>query len=215
MQRKGRMGGPAALIALIALTLLAACGSSPTLRADRFYRLEPAPLVGPSGPAAPATLLVNDLSGRNFLGGSQIVFRTREEPLVTQRYEDLLWEEPPTQSMAKALVSALRAAQVFQFVVVAAERAGSDYLLSGELQRFEHRPTDQPPRVAAALHLTLVQAENRRTLASRDFSGEEPVDGPTPDAMVAAFTRLSARLIGEAVREFQTHQRQLKASARP
>ncbi|WP_295456193.1 ABC-type transport auxiliary lipoprotein family protein [uncultured Thiodictyon sp.] len=194
---------------------LAGCGSSPTLRADRFYRLEPVSQVGPTGPPAAAALLVNNLSGRNFLGGNQIVFRTRGEPLVTQRYDDLLWEEPPTESLAKALVNALRSAQVFQFVVVAAERAGSDYLLSGELQRFEHRPTDQPPRVAATLHLTLVQADNRRTLASRDYSGEEPVDGATPDAMVAAFTRLSARLVGAAVRDLQAHQSQFKASARP
>ena len=205
---------PAALLALIAL-MLTACGSAPALPPDRFYRLEPVPQVGPAGPPAAAALLVNDLAGRNFLGGNRIVFRTREEPLATQRYEALLWEEPPTQSLAKALVSALRAAQVFQFVVVAAERVGSDYLLSGELQRFEHRPTDQPPRVVATLHLTLVQADNRRTLASRDYSGEELVDGATPDAMVAAFTRLSARLIGEAVRDLQTHQRQFKASARP
>jgi cholesterol transport system auxiliary component len=202
-------------LALIALAMLVGCGPSPALRPDRFYRLEPVAQVNPAGPPAPTALLVNDLAGRNFLAGNRIVFRTREEPLVTQRYEDLLWEEPPTQSLAKALVAALRSAQVFQFVVVAAERAGSDYLLSGELQRSEHHPTDQPPRVAVTLHLTLVQADNRHTLASRDYSGEEPVAGATPDAMVEAFTRLTARLIGEAVQDLQAHQGQFKASARP
>ena len=202
----------AVLALLLALTLPAGCGSSTPLRSDRFYSLDPAPQVAPAGTPTPGILLINDLSARGFLGARQILFRTRDEPLVIQRYEDLLWEEPPTSALAKVLVSALRAAKVFQFVVVPQERARADFLLGGELERFEHLPTDQPPRVAAALHLSLVRADKRGSMISRTYRGEEPLEGSTPDAMVAAFTRLSARLIGDAVRDLQANQGRLVAT---
>jgi len=195
----------AILLALlvIALTALAGCGASAPVRPDRFYRLEAVPLEGASGAPVPAILMVNHLASRGFMGGRQVVFRTREEPLVAQRYEDLLWEEPPARAIAESLVKGLRAAEVFQFVVVPAERARADYLLGGEVERFEHLPTDRPPRVVASFHLALVRASDRVPLASRAYSGEEIVDAPTSEAMADAFGRLTSRLIAEAVRDLQ------------
>ena len=213
--RRGAGPVPAVLALLLALGGLAGCGASTPLRSERFYRLDPAPLAGPAGAPVPAILLVNDLSGRGFLGARQVVFRTRAEPLVTQRYDDLLWEEPPTSALARALVAALRAARVFEFVVVPAERARADFLLGGELERFEHLATEQPPRVAATLHLALVRSADRGSMVSRTYSGEEPLAGSTPDAMVAAFTRLSARLVGEAVRDLQANQERLRPPPPP
>ena len=70
--------------------------------------------------------------------------------------------------------------------------------------------TEQPPRVAATLHLALVRSADRGSMVSRTYSGEEPLAGSTPDAMVAAFTRLSARLVGEAVRDLQANQARLR-----
>ncbi len=182
---------------------LLGCGSSAPLRPERFYSLDPPTQQGPVGKPAPAILLVNDLGARGFLGGRQIVFRTREEPLVAQRYDWLLWEDPPTRALAAALVKAVRAAAVFRFVVIPEDRARADYLLGGEVERFEHRPTDQPPRVAASFTLALVRASDRGSMTSRRYSGEEPVEGASPDAMAAAFNRLTARLMAEVVRDLQ------------
>jgi cholesterol transport system auxiliary component len=85
------------------------------------------------------------------------------EPLVAQRYDDLLWEDPPTRAIAHALVSAIRSAGVVAVVAVPADRARFDLLLGGEVERFEHLPTDKPPRVAATINLALVRAEDRST----------------------------------------------------
>jgi len=199
---------------LFALASLAGCGSSGPIKLDRFFRLDPAALEGPAGAPVPAILMVNDLAARGFLGSRAIPFRTREDPLVAQRYDDLLWEEPPARALARALVTALRAARVFAFVVVAAERARADYLLGGELERFEHLPTDQPPRVAATFHLALVRAEDRSVVATWEYSGKESVDADTPDAMIAAFNRLSARLAAAVVRDLQSAKPRLHGSAR-
>lgn len=211
-------GWPRAALPLVAPLLLAAlsgCGSPTPVRPDRFYRLEPPVLTAPSGTPAPATLLVTDLSAPGLLNGRQILFRTRAEPLVTQRYEDLLWEEAPAGALAGALADALRTAGVFRFVVVPAERARADLLLGGRLTRFEHLPTAEPPRVAAALTLVLTRADDRRVLMTRTYAGEEPLAASTPEAMVEAFARLGARLIALAVRDLQSARDRLTITGQP
>lgn len=201
-------------LALVALGL-SACGSAPPVPSDRFYSLEPTPLPGPAGAPAPATLLVNPLGARGFLGGRQIVYRTREEPRVVQRYDALLWADPPPGAVSRALAEGLQAAEVFQLVAVPADRARADYLLGGELERFEHLPTDRPPRVAVAFNLVLVRADTREAILSRRYAGEEPVDGDVPEAMVAAFDRLLARLVAESARDLQTLKPRLDRTRSP
>jgi cholesterol transport system auxiliary component len=202
------------IVLLIALSALAGCGGSQPIQ-DRFYRLDPPPLVQPVAPPAPSILLVNNLTARGFLGGRQIIYRTTDEPLLTKRYDALLWDEPPANALTRALVNALRASKVFRFVVIPGEQSLADYRLSGELQRLEHLPTAQPPRVAATLHLTLVPTNDNTVMASRTYSDEEIIEGSTPDAMVEALTRLSARLIAMAVTDLQTRRSQLTSTASP
>jgi cholesterol transport system auxiliary component len=209
-----RPAGPLPPVAVWALILaLAGCGSAPPLESDRNYSLEPKARETPVEAPDDAVLLVNDLAARGFLGGRQIVYRTREEPLVVERYEHYLWAEPLPRALAQSLVGAIRDAGVFRFVVIPADRARADYLLGGEVAHFEHRPTDQPPRVVATLNLSLVSADRRRSLWTRQYSGEEPVSTATPDAMAEAFNRLTARLVGEVVRDLRTLRPRLKPAS--
>lgn len=191
------------LPALLSTFVLLACASPEPAPRDRFYVLDTRPpadrSVSTGAPWAGATLLVNDLATRGFLGGRQIVYRNDAAPLEVRRYPQHLWEEPPGRALAAELVAALRATDLFQFVLGAEQRSRSDYLLGGELARFEHRPTTPQPRVAADFTLTLMRGSDRRTLLTKRYQGEEPTDGATPEAMVRAFNRLSTRLIGEAV----------------
>jgi cholesterol transport system auxiliary component len=164
--------------------------------------------VQPSARPIPGTLRVTPLAARGFVAGSRIVYRTAEEPLQVERYAELLWEEVPARAVADDLTAALRAAGVFEHVVTAGDPARADYLLTGELQRFEHRPTDDPPHVLAELSLTLVRGKGRQVLVAREYAGIEPnAVGPdgrtTPDAIVAAFNRLSGRLISQIVADAQ------------
>ncbi len=150
---------------IIAALLLAACGAPEPASRDRFFALEPTAAVTPGRRAEGGTLLVNDLAARGFLGGRQIVYRTAEEPLEVKRYPLLLWEEPPGRALARELTAALREARRFELVITPAQRARSDYLLGGEVTRFEHLPTDHPAaRAGAELNLTLLRGDDRRSL---------------------------------------------------
>lgn len=194
---------PAVLfLGLSLLLLLTACGSSGPVVRERFYTLEPEVDLPPSQRVLPGTLLVTPLAARGFLGGTQIVYRTADAPLQIQRYDNLLWEQPPGRAMAEALIAALRNARAFEFVVAIADRAEADLLINGTLSRFEHLPTADPPQVAAAFNLTLV-GNDRQTRFSKTYDGTEPVGASTPDAMVRAFNRLAGRLLTAAGRDLQ------------
>lgn len=193
-------------VLLAASVLLASCGAPEPAQRDRFYRLEPPVQAVPTA-SAPlrATLLVNDLAARGFLGGRQIVYRTQDQPLEVQRYNLLLWEEPPGRSVAANLAAALRAARVFEFVITPAQRSRADYILGGELDRFEHLPTAAPPHVAADFSLTLMHGADRRSVFSRRYQGQEAIEqAASAESMARAFNRLAGRLIGDAVRDLQS-----------
>ena len=210
---RGRGTSVALTLWLLSSVLLSACGAPEPAQRDRFYSLAPQ-LQSPPAASAPlrATLLVNDLAARGFLGGRQIVFRTSEQPLEVQRYNLLLWEEPPGRAIAGQLAAGLRTAGLFEFVVTPAQRTRADYILSGEIDRFEHLPTAGPPKVVAEFSLTLLQGTNRRSLFSGRYHGQEETGGDSPEAMARAFNRLAGRLIGDALRDLQSQRTRLRAA---
>jgi cholesterol transport system auxiliary component len=179
------------------------CGSPAPLRPDLFYALDPEPLASPVGSPLPATLLVSDLAARGFLGGRQIVFRTEAEPLRVQRYDALLWADPVPRALSGNLARAVRSARVFAFTLIPADRGRADYLLGGEVERFEHLPMATPPRVVGTLNLALVRADDRRSVWDRRYRREVEVQGDTPDDMAMAFNRMAALLSADVVRDLQ------------
>ena len=160
----------------------------------------------PASDRAPlnASLQVNELSARGFLGGRQILFRTEEAPRQTQRYNQLLWDEPVTRTLSRQLAASIRDARLFRFVLIPADRGRADYLLGGEVERFEHLPTASPPRVVGTLSLTLISASDSRPLLERRYNAEELVAGPTPADMATAASHLANRLAAEVVADLRT-----------
>ena len=67
-------------------------------------------------------------------------------------------------------------------------------------------PSDVAQRLIA-LTLTLVRADDRRSLLQRRYAGEVEVQGATPEAMADAANRLATLLAAEVVRDLRTWQR--------
>jgi cholesterol transport system auxiliary component len=185
------------LPALVLILSAAGCGSPAPAKPDLFFSLDPAPLESPTGSPIPATLLVNELAARGFLGGRQIVFRTEEEPLRVQRYDDLLWDEPVPRAMSRNLVNAIRAAEVFQ-VRLDPRRPRSRGLSArwrGRALRASAAPTSMPSAVAGCRDAQSGRGARRRSptdpgpqlqprgrcpgrYAGRHGRGLQPIGGP-------------------------------------
>ncbi len=194
------------VLGFIACSLLPSCGGE-RLR-DLYFALQPELQLRQSPRPIPGTLRVIPLTAQGFIAGTRIVYRTAEEPKQVSRYAELLWEEVPATAIANQLIAALRAVGVFEHVVSVTDPARADYLLSGDLLHFEHRPTDNPPHVVAEMSLTLVCGRGREVLVAGTYAGEEPnavgaTGRTTPDAIVAAFNRLTGRLISQVVADAQ------------
>lgn len=195
---------------------LAGCGSPVPIKEDQYFSLtppttlEPGSLATEGGAVArdraplPASLQVNELAARGFLGGRQILFRTTEAPRETQRYEQRLWDEPVPRALSRHLATRIRDAGVFRFVLVPADRGRADYLLGGEVERFEHLPTAHPPRMAGTLSLTLIRASDGHPLLERRHDAEVPVTGSTPADMATAATHLADQLAAAVVEDLRS-----------
>ena len=208
--------GAVVLTGLLLVLGLAGCGSPVPIKEDQYFSLtppttlEPGSLATEGGAVArdraplPASLQVNELAARGFLGGRQILFRTAEAPRETQRYEQRLWDEPVPRALSRHLATRIRDAGVFRFVLIPADRGRADYLLGGEVERFEHLPTAHPPRMAGTLSLTLIRASDGHPLLERRHDAEVPVTGPTPADMATAATHLADQLAAAVVEDLRS-----------
>lgn len=193
---------------LLLTLLLCGCASTPAVR-DQFYQLTTSQTASELArraptPLHPGTLLVTNIAARGFLGGLPIVFREDQQPALTQRYDNHLWEQPPARMLKAQLVRTLDSAGLFRHVLADPSGAQIDYRLSGQLTRFEHRPTAQPPTVALELELTLIEAATRRLVFVRRYTQQQPTAASTPAAMVAAFNQLVDRVLDEIIADLRT-----------
>lgn len=216
MKGPGWARGAVVLTGLLLGLGLAGCGSPVPVKEDQYFSLTPPTTLEPGSLATeggaiardraplPASLQVNELAARGFLGGRQILFRTTEAPRETQRYEQRLWDEPVPRALSRHLATRIRDAGVFRFVLVPADRGRADYLLGGEVERFEHLPTAHPPRMAGTLSLTLIRASDGHPLLERRHDAEVPVTGPTPADMATAATHLANQLAAAVVEDLRS-----------
>ena len=152
---RGRGTSAALTLLLLSSVLLSACGTPEPAQRDRFYSLAPSSRSPPTRHLRHSgqPCLVNDLgrAGVSSAAGRSSSARS-DHPLEVQRYNLLLWEEPPGSVRRRPdLAPALRAAQLFEFVITPAQRSRADYILGGEIDRFEHLPTAAPPKVRGRL----------------------------------------------------------------
>jgi len=126
------------ILTLICATLAFSGCSSGRSPQDRFYRLVPEIHVQANSKVSAGTIMVSHLSSRGFTGGRRIVFRNKSHQFRVQRYAYELWVEPPATMIHDALVKALHAAAVADYVITPVDRANAEWVLSGSLFRAEY-----------------------------------------------------------------------------
>ncbi len=174
---------------------LAACAEPPAPR-DTFYRLETAPAAHRfARPPLPGILEVDRVEAEGVLGDRAIAYLSA--PGAVRRYSYEFWADPPGRMVQDALVRALRAANAAGTVVTPDLRLVPTWIVRARLLRFEQEPA--AGRVAVALRVAVLGADDSHLVMQRDYAVEAPATGTSPAAAAAAMGRAMSEVLSRMV----------------
>lgn len=183
---------PAALLCFAALN---GCGAA---RPSKYYQLTvPSDKTSGADPAPyPVTLLLGSITTSHLYRDDHIVYTSNGEAMGTYEYQR--WAEPPTEMINDVLLRELQTSGRYQHIYTVRSDVRGDYLLRGHLYDFrEISGSGLAARVAFEFELR--DSKTGMTVWSRSYSHDEPVDGKTVSAVVAALDRNVQSGLGEII----------------
>ncbi len=192
-----RLGG-ASLLACLALTASAGCGSSPP---SRFYVLTPlSPQDVAQAPQRDVVVRIATVKLPRYLAYTEIVTRSTQSGIERADFD--LWAEPLENGFTRVLRTNLGLLIPSTRVVVDVVEAprGSDHFLFVSLDRFDVA-ADGVARLQGRWGLTGPNYEER--IETRDVWIERPVNGEGYEAIAAALSETVAELARDIARAIQ------------
>jgi cholesterol transport system auxiliary component len=170
----------AAVLALIA----ASCGSVP---ATKYYQLS-VPSITPPANAEPfpVTLLVGPISASHLYREDHLVFAASAEQMGTYEYQH--WVAPPTEMIEELLLRDLRATGRYRSVAQLTSSSRGDFVLHGHLYDFKEI-SGSPMAARVTIDFELRDVKANQVVWSNHYNHDEPVDGKSVPAVVAALDR--------------------------
>lgn len=112
-------------------------------------------------------------------------------------YKGVRWSDRAPALLRDRLIEALRQRDMLAAVVSDETQASVDLVLAGELRAFQSEYRDGRAVARIRLHVSLLQGDGRRILASRGFEVVEPAHNEEIRAIVEAFGVAGDRLSSE------------------
>ena len=164
-----------ALRCLIVLTLSLAAAACGAARPIKYYQLEiPPPAAAPSSAAFNVALQVGSIESPGIMRDGRILYQTGTHEVGAYEYHR--WVETPDRVVQDSLVRLLRASGKYQSVDTPRNITKPDYILEGKI--YEFAEVDKPQMFArVSLEIELHDAKTGRTVWSKIYTNEEPVEG--------------------------------------
>lgn len=168
--------------------VLAACAGGDPPPMEAFYRLgTPAPVQPLANGPISGIVDVPPVRTMGVVGDRAILYRNGSGPLAAYAYHT--WQEPPGVMIQRALIDALRAAQVFETVATPAMRLDRTHELLGDLRRLEHVVSGGGASVLLELEVSLRQVRGNAQVLAKTYRVEQAAAGTSVVAATAAFTQ--------------------------
>jgi ABC-type uncharacterized transport system auxiliary subunit len=167
------------LISLLALGL-SGCGAG---RPIRYYTVQLPAAPTPSTNTYPVSLLVASIGGPQFLQDTPIAYRIGTNEVGTYKYSR--WAEPPVEMLKGKLIRMLRASGHYQSVSELGSTAEGQFVVRGRLYEFEEIDSGSIGGVVS-MEFELCDRKSGKVVWSHSYSGNEPAEGKTISAVVAA-----------------------------
>ena len=174
------------LLACAALAIVTAgCVAGPAPR-DHFYRLVVA-TPAKSGPTLPGLLEVDRFTSDDVLRRPAMLRAQSGSPEVTP-YAYHLWVNSPTLMLQQALTDYLRAAGAAQTVTTRASGLSANWIVTGQLRRFDHLEGSDP-KVTVEMELSLQNQQRRdsKPAVQKVYRAEARPADENPAAAAEAF----------------------------
>ena len=170
---------------ILCLGILNGCGAA---RPSKFYQLTlPNDKTSGVDPAPfPVTLLLGPITTSHLYRDDHIVYTSNGEAMGTYEYQR--WAEPPSEMISDVLLQELQESQRYQHVYSLRSDSRGDYVLRGRLYDFREI-TGNGVAARVAFQFELRDSKTGATVWSRSYSHDEPVDGKSVPAVVAALNR--------------------------
>jgi len=173
------------LVSAILAVATAGCIAGPAPR-DHFYRLLVA-TPARSGPTLPGVLEVNRFTSDDVLRKPAMLRAEPGSPEVTP-YTYHLWVNSPTLMLQQALTDYLRAAGAAQTVTTRASGLSANWIVTGQLRRFDHLEGSDP-KVTVEMELSLQNQQRRdsKPAVQKVYRAEARPADENPAAAAEAF----------------------------
>lgn len=192
------------LIVLAALLgLLTGCATAPP---SVYYRID-FPVAEPAlaKPELKLVLSVPEIMAPETMKRANIMYRTGDRTL--RFYQNLYWEQAPTEAVHRLLVEMLRASKVFRRVTTRRLDVDEDLTLYCHLTRFEQVDSPEGRLALVGLSYDLFQASSQTIVLSSNSQAQELVAGGATagmnglaEAMAVALERCLAKVIEDTAR---------------
>ena len=192
------------LTVALAPFLLVACLSTPTIAPARYYTLTPNTDVDPGTPAG-KSLGIRPLVGAKPYR-AEVAYTA--EPNRLSYFQRAEWAELAPTVVNRALRDGIAGLGRFTDVGDAADMARPDYVLTGELRRFEADYTAESPRAVVEVSINIRETAGSGTLweglVSADaplFEAQPGVKEPHSDAMLVDVAKAMSAAITDLVQQ--------------
>lgn len=181
------------------LMLAGACGciSMPEYMPVRTYVVEPEVAVTAATPTDKA-LAVRPLDAARPYRQA-IVYRDAGQ--VLGYFDSAQWSELPEQVVTRTLLDALARTGRFRDVGYHTDLRAPDYILTGELRRFDLIKTSEPWTAYVEVRLELRGVLSPEVLWAQTLTATEPLGANDVAALPPAISKAVSNVIGKAVEE--------------
>ena len=188
------------MVFMAILVVMGAGCATPHYIPVQKYRLEIRPQIGEVPPAG-KSLGIRPLEPATPYK-LRMVFR--ESDFLLGNYDHAEWAEPPRDMVTRALDDALTATKRFKDVGNAADMAAPDYILTGEIRRFDEVHTTTPWTAECEIRIEIRQTNANNAVWAQTFSAKEPLSRNEVGAFPAAMSRAVSGIIQQAVNGIKT-----------
>ena len=164
---------------------LTACGSTPPVPEDQYYRLQAIYASEPltTKPLA-GTIEVDRFVADGLTSERAIVYSDIQKPNQVRAYHYDFWIKPPTVMLRDELVSFLRKSKISDAVVTPEMRVNAEYALTGKIKHLEQVKMESGYRTILEVELGLRHPNTGKLLFLDTYRLENDASGSSVGAAV-------------------------------